>query len=61
MEAEESLFRMFAAIDLSRLPVQAALSPWVPPQVWSMTITYLYTLQTYLYAFNTTVISLHSH
>jgi len=30
---EESLFQMFTALDLSRLPVQALLSPWVPPQV----------------------------
>merc|ERR1711974_25353 len=32
-EREEQLFQMFAALDLSRLPGQALLSPWVPPQV----------------------------
>jgi len=31
-EHEEALFRMFAALDLQRLPGQALLSPWVPAQ-----------------------------
>lgn len=30
---EEALFRMFAALDLSRLPGQSLVSPWVPAQV----------------------------
>merc|ERR1711939_257584 len=32
-EYEELMFQMFCALDLSRLPVLALLSPWVPPQV----------------------------
>merc|ERR1712232_1006103 len=32
-DCEEELFRMFCALDLSRLPVQALLSPWIPVQV----------------------------
>merc|ERR1711988_1147485 len=32
-EYEELMFQMFCALDLSRLPVIALLSPWVPPQV----------------------------
>lgn len=32
-EFEDIVFKMFAALDLSRLPGQALLSPWVPPQV----------------------------
>lgn len=31
-EHEEALFRMFCALDVSCLPVQALLSPWVPIQ-----------------------------
>eukprot|EP00929_Paragymnodinium_shiwhaense_P115003 TRINITY_DN83583_c0_g1_i1.p1 TRINITY_DN83583_c0_g1~~TRINITY_DN83583_c0_g1_i1.p1 ORF type:complete len:777 (+),score=214.32 TRINITY_DN83583_c0_g1_i1:156-2486(+) len=30
--AEEAMFRMFAALDLSKLPTQVLLSPWVPAQ-----------------------------
>lgn len=32
-EYEELVFQMYAALDLSQLPVQALLTPWVPPQV----------------------------
>mmetsp|Transcript_82375 Transcript_82375/g.256037 ORF Transcript_82375/g.256037 Transcript_82375/m.256037 type:complete len:797 (+) Transcript_82375:80-2470(+) len=31
-ECEDALFRMFAALDLQRLPSQVLLSPWVPSQ-----------------------------
>lgn len=33
LEAEDSLFQMFAALDLSRLQQAALLSPYVPPQI----------------------------
>lgn len=32
-EHEEAVFRMFAALDLSRLPGQCLMSPWVPAQI----------------------------
>lgn len=35
LDAETSLFQMFAALDLSRLEGKVLLSPWVPPQVYS--------------------------
>lgn len=32
-EHEEAVFRMFVALDLSRLPGQCLMSPWVPAQI----------------------------
>eukprot|EP00971_Amphidinium_carterae_P311453 6190305-Amphidinium_carterae.1 len=38
LEAEQTVFEAFAALDLGRLPSQALMSPWVPAQVHAVRV-----------------------